>query len=71
MNANVEALARLRLDPNPSAVHLNDALRYGQSQAGAAFLASDRIVGLLKLLKQLDPISSGNARTRIAHRYME
>src|SRR5215813_10589519 len=43
------ALARLRLDPNPSAVHLNDALRYGQPQAGAALLTGDGIVGLLKL----------------------
>jgi Glycosyl transferase family 4 len=28
------ALARLRPNPNPSAVHLNDALRYGKPQAG-------------------------------------
>ena len=42
------ALARLRLDPNPAAVHLNDALRYGEPQAGAALLAGDGIVGLLK-----------------------
>src|SRR5262249_10162558 len=46
-------LARLRLDPNPPAVHLDDALGYGESQPGAALLARDRIVGLLKLLKEL------------------
>jgi len=40
-------------------VHLNDALRYGQPQPGATFLAGDRIVGLLKLLKQLGLIGSG------------
>jgi hypothetical protein len=45
-------LARLRLDPNPAAMHLNDALGYGQTQAGAAFLAGDGVVRLLKLLKQ-------------------
>ena len=42
------ALARLRLDPNPSAVHFDDPLRYCESQAGAALLAGDGIVGLLK-----------------------
>jgi hypothetical protein len=46
------ALARLRLDPNPSAVHLNDALRYGETQASVALLAGDGVVRLLKLLKQ-------------------
>jgi hypothetical protein len=46
-------LADLRLDPDLAAVHLDDAFRYGEPQAGAAFLARDRIVGLLKLLKQL------------------
>jgi hypothetical protein len=42
-------LAGLRLDPNPAAVHLNDALRYGKSQSSAALLAGDGIIGLLKL----------------------
>ena len=45
------ALARLRLDPNPPAMHLNDPLGDGQSQAGATLLASDGIVGLLELLE--------------------
>ena len=65
------ALADLRLNPDSSPVHLNDALGNGQSQAGATLLAGDGIIGLLELLKQLDPIGSGDARTRIAHRYME
>ena len=51
----------LRLDPNPSAMHLNDPLGDGQSQAGAAFLARNRIIGLLKLLKQVRLIGSRNA----------
>jgi hypothetical protein len=55
------ALADLRLDPDSAAVHLNDALRYGQPQAGAALLARDGVVGLLKLLKQLGLIGSGDA----------
>src|SRR5215471_12969042 len=52
-------------------MHLDNALRYSQSQAGAAFLARDRIVGLLKLLKQLGLIGSGDARAGVANRYME
>src|SRR5271166_402736 len=47
------ALARLRLDPNLAAMHLDDALRYSEPQASAALLLGDGIVGLLKLLKQL------------------
>jgi len=39
----------LGLDPNPASVHLNDALRYGETQAGAALFSGDGIVGLLKL----------------------
>jgi hypothetical protein len=64
-------LAGLRLDPNPPAVHLDDALRYGKSQAGAALLARDCIVGLLKLLKQLGLISSRDARTGVTDGYIE
>ena len=45
------ALARLRLDLDFAAVHLNYSLGNGQSQAGAAFLAGGGVVGLLKLLK--------------------
>src|SRR5215831_2799180 len=45
------ALARLRLDPDLAAVHLDDALRYGEAQAGAALLARNCIIGLLKLLE--------------------
>src|SRR5262249_1877616 len=65
------ALAGLRLNPNPSAVHLNNSLRYGEPQAGAALPAGDRIVGLLKLLKQLALIRSGDARAGVSNRYIE
>ena len=65
------ALARLRLDPNPAAVHLNDALGYGESQAGAALLAGDRVVGLLKLLKQPGLIGSGDAGSGVTDGYTE
>jgi hypothetical protein len=64
-------MARLRLNPNPSAVHLDDALGYGEPQPGAALLAGNRIVGLLKLLKQLGLISRGDARSGVADRYVE
>jgi hypothetical protein len=52
-------------------VHLNDALRDSQPQASAALFLGDRIVSLLKLLKQLGLISSRNARSGIADRDME
>jgi hypothetical protein len=42
-------LARLRLDPDLAAVHLDDAFGYSEAQAGAALLLGDGIVGLLKL----------------------
>src|SRR6516165_4761650 len=65
------ALAGLRLDPDLAAVHLNDALRYGEPKTGAALLACDGIVGLLELLKQLGLIGSGYARSGVTHRHME
>ncbi len=52
-------------------MHLNDALGYGEPQAGAALLAGDRIVGLLELLKQLGLIDSGDARSGVPDRYTE
>ena len=52
------ALADLRLDPDLAAVHLDDALRYGEPQASAAFLAGDGIVGLLEFLEQLGLVGS-------------
>src|SRR5262249_4829363 len=64
-------LPRLRLDPDLAAVHLNDALGYGKPQAGAALLAGDGIVCLLKLLEQLGLIGSGDAGSSVSHRYME
>src|SRR6516225_9213924 len=65
------AMARLRLDPDLAAVHLNDPLGDGQSQAGAALLAGDGVVGLLELLKQFGLIGSGDAGSGITDRYME
>jgi hypothetical protein len=61
----------MRLDPNLAAVHLNDALRDGESQASAALLAGDGIIGLLKLLEQLGLIGRGDARAGVSNRYME
>jgi hypothetical protein len=52
-------------------VHLNDALRYGEPQAGTALLLGNGVVGLLKLLKQLDLIGGGDAWTGVADRYIE
>ena len=52
-------------------MHLNDAFGDGEAQSGAALLAGDGIVGLLKLLKQLGLIGSGNAGTGVTDRYVE
>ena len=65
------APANLRLDPDSASVHLNDALRYSEPQAGAAFLASNGIVGLLELLKQVGLIGGGDAGTGVTDRHME
>jgi hypothetical protein len=65
------ALARLRLDPDFTAVHLDNALRNGEPQAGAALLAGDGIVGLLELLKQLGLIGSGDTGASVTDRYIE
>ena len=61
----------MRLDPDLAPVHLDDAFRYGEPQAGAALLASDGVVGLLKLLKQVGLIGRGNAGPGVANRHME
>src|SRR5262249_52047843 len=60
-------LLGLRLNPNSTTVHLNDALRYGEPETGAALLARDGIVGLPKLLKQLGLISIGNTWTCVTY----
>ena len=52
-------------------MHLNDALGYREPQAGAALLAGDGIVGLLKLLKQLGLIGSGDAGSGVTNRDTE
>ena len=61
----------MRLNPDFTTVHLNNALGDGQSQAGAALLARNRIVGLLKLLKQLGLIGSGDAGSGVTNRDTE
>src|SRR5262245_45164557 len=67
-NGEVErrSFARLGLDPNAPAVHLDDALGDRQPETGPALLARDRAVGLLELLEDLGLISRGNTRTRVA-----
>jgi hypothetical protein len=52
-------------------VHLDNAFRYGETQAGTAFLAGNGIVGLLELLKKLGLIGSRDARSGVADRYTE
>jgi hypothetical protein len=52
-------------------MHLDDALRYGESQTGAALLARDGIIGLLKLLKQLGLIGRRDTRAGVPNRYMK
>src|SRR6516162_7605068 len=71
LEGKCRALARLRLDPDFAAVHLNDPLGNGQSQAGAAFLAGDGVVGLLKLLKQVGLIGGGDAGSGVTDGYTE
>ena len=46
------------------AVHLDDALGDGETEAGAALLLGDRIVGLLELLEELGLVGRGDARAR-------
>jgi hypothetical protein len=65
------ALPRLRLDPDPAAVHLDDAFRYSESQASTALLARDRIISLLELLEQLGLIGGGDAGTSVTDRYVK
>jgi hypothetical protein len=65
------ALAGLRLDPNPTTVHFDDALGYGEAQSSTAFLAGDGIVGLLKLLEQLGLIGCRDTGFSITDRYMK
>jgi hypothetical protein len=52
-------------------VHLDNPLRYCQSQSGTPLLAGDGVVRLLELLKQLGLIGGGDARTGIANRDIE
>ena len=71
MTKNVEPWPTLELDPDSSAVHLDDALGDRKPKPGAALLAGDRIVGLLELLEQLGLIGGRNAGAGVAHRHVE
>jgi hypothetical protein len=64
-------LTHLRVDPDFAAVHFDDALRYGQSQTGAALLAGDGVVGLLELLEKLGLIGGRNARFSVTDGQVE
>src|SRR5262249_2025844 len=67
-NCKIErrSLAQLALDPDAAAVHPDNALGNGQAETGAALLACDRAVGLLKLLEDLRLIDDSDPRSRIA-----
>jgi hypothetical protein len=54
-------LARLGFHPDPTAVHLDDALGDRQPQTCPAFLAGDGAIRLLELLEDLGLIGEGNA----------
>src|SRR5262249_14125553 len=65
------SLAWLRFNPNPAAVHLDDALGDRQAEAGPALLAGNRAVGLLELLEDLGLIVRGNPGPGVANRNRE
>jgi|SRR5580704_1213234 hypothetical protein len=52
-------------------MHLDNAFGYCEPQASTTFLARDRIVGLLELLKKLGLIGSGDAGPGVTHRQVE
>jgi hypothetical protein len=52
-------------------VHLDDAFRYSEAQAGSALLAGDGVVRLLELLKQLGLIGRRDPRSSVTHRHMK
>src|SRR5262245_25774367 len=60
------ALADDGIDPNSSAMHLDDSLGDCEPKPCATLLAAgDRVAGLLELLKQLGLISCRNAWARV------
>src|SRR5215831_19241472 len=65
--------AKLRLDPDLTAVHLDDARRYRGPQAGPALLARDCIVGTAEMpgprygMRPIPPCTRRSARCR-SHR---
>ena len=58
---------RLGFDPNPPAVHLDDAFGDRKSQPTAALLLGDLEISLLKLLENPGLVLLGDARPGVVH----
>ena len=71
VNANVDPLPRDRFHPDASAVHLDDAPRDGQAQAGAPLLAGIGAVGLLELVEDPLPVSRRDPRAGVRNGHDE
>ena len=71
VNWNTEPLPISELDPELAAVHLDDAPRDRQAEAGAALLLGGGIVGLLELLEDLALVGRGDAGAVVLHRDRE
>jgi hypothetical protein len=63
--------ARLGFDPDPPAVHFNNALSDRQAKTSSSLLAGDRAIGLLELLENLGLIGWGYTGSGVAHRNRE
>src|SRR5262249_36587314 len=61
-------LALGRFEPDSAAVHLHDALRDREAQAGPAFRAGRRSVSLLELLEDASSILFADAGARVGDR---
>ena len=68
VNEKVEPWPSSRFDPEPAAMHLDDAARDREPEAGAALGARRGIVGLLELLEDLRLVGGGDAGPGVAHR---
>src|SRR5262245_25566817 len=64
-------LPQLGFNPQPAAMHLNDALGNRKPEPGAAFLLSDGRIRLLKLLKDFPLILLSYSWPGVAHRDRE
>ena len=53
MKVKVEPFPTSEFEPDLAAVHLYDALRDREAEAGATLLLSDGVVSLLELFEQL------------------